>query len=118
MSVKTPRQQPFFLRWLLVIALAGSISLLSGGTVPPEVVPGIIQIDKLAHLLVFGLLATAIYRALPAGMTPRRKMAWAVGLTIAFGLSDELHQGMNPNRTMDGWDLLADAVGAFVATCV
>lgn len=105
-------------RWLLPVGLAASISLLSGGSVPPGVVPGIFQIDKVIHVLVFGLLATAVYRALPPGLSPARRVVWAVGLTVAFGLSDELHQGMNPDRTMDGWDLLADAVGAVVATMV
>lgn len=105
-------------RWLLPVGLAAGISLLSGGSVPPGVVPGIFQIDKAIHVLVFGLLATAVVRALPAGMPPARRMAWAVGVTVVFGLSDELHQGMNPARTMDGWDLLADAVGAVVATGV
>jgi hypothetical protein len=105
-------------RWLLPVGLAVSISLLSGGSVPPGVVPGFFQSDKLIHVLVFGLLATAVYRALPEGMPPVRRRIWAVGLTVAFGLSDELHQGMNPDRTMDGWDLLADAIGALVATAV
>ncbi|MGE9293039.1 MAG: VanZ family protein, partial [Puniceicoccales bacterium] len=105
-------------RWLFPVGLALGISLLSGGTVPPGVVPGIFQIDKLIHVLVFGLLATAVYRALDPAMPPARRALWAIGLTIAFGLSDELHQGTNPNRTMDFADLLADIAGAIVATLV
>ncbi len=103
---------------MLPVGLAASISLLSGGSVPPGVVPDIIEIDKVIHILVFGLLATAIYRALPPAMPSARRTCWAVGLTVIFGLSDELHQGMNPARTMDGWDLLADTIGAVLAVCV
>ncbi len=105
-------------RWALPLGLATSITLLSGRGVPAVGPPEIPHLDKLIHLLVFGLLATAIYRAFPGGMRDAYRLLWTIGLTVAFGASDELHQGMTPYRTMDGWDLLADAVGAVLATLV
>jgi len=41
------------------------------------------------------------------------------GLTvILWGLSDEFHQSFVPGRDASGWDLLADAVGFAIASCV
>lgn len=100
------------------LSLAVSITLLSGRSIPPMPPHDIIHIDKLAHLLVFGLLATAIYRAFPPTFAAPRRTLWAICLTIIFGLADELHQGTTPGRTMDFWDWLADALGAVIAVGV
>ncbi len=78
--------------------------------------PKIDHYDKVIHLLVFGLLATAIYRAFPTHYPVRVRLYWAVGITVLFGLSDELHQGFTPGRTMDPWDWVADTMGALLAT--
>ncbi|HLS27523.1 MAG TPA: VanZ family protein [Opitutales bacterium] len=76
------------------------------------------HIDKVAHFFTFGLLATAIYRALPETMKVRRRSILAVVLVAIVGFFDELRQGFNPERTMDHLDWLADTSGAIVAVFV
>ncbi len=74
--------------------------------------------DKLAHFLVFGLLATAILR------TPRlkdhglRSLIIAALLASAYGGFDELRQSLTPGRSVELADWLADTLGAIVAVSV
>lgn len=67
--------------------------------------------DKVIHIGIYGLLATAWRRAgLPT---------WAAFLAAFLcGLIDESLQGLNPHRVFDTHDLMADAVGALVAVSV
>lgn len=71
--------------------------------------------DKLAHALVYGLLALLIIRALNthARWQARPLALWsiAVAATVFYGLSDEWHQSFVSTRTADALDLLADGVG-------
>jgi hypothetical protein len=66
------------------------------------------MLDKVAHALLFGVLA-ALLRL--AGASTRTAFAAAV----AWGAIDELHQAFVPARTPDLADLAADAVGAALA---
>jgi VanZ family protein len=99
------------------ILLMGVISLFSGS-------PGVqlegwsfTGIDKLGHLVIFGLLGIAWARFLRAeGGTEGHVMLLAIALTTVFGISDELHQYLNPLRTFEWADLAADFAGATVAT--
>lgn len=73
-------------------------------------------VDKLGHLLVFGLLGVAWFRGLQAfGLTGLRALVGAVALTTAFGALDEAHQYLNPDRYFEWADLLADFSGALLA---
>jgi VanZ family protein len=71
--------------------------------------------DKLAHLFVYGALAVCIRLG-----ARDRPAAWAVLITAAVGLLDELHQTTIPGRTAEVADFLADAAGALlgVAACM
>lgn len=69
--------------------------------------------DKLAHISVYGLLATHWLRALPRGWTWRPVLA--IAITVLFGLADELLQMLNPVRTFDPLDWAADVIGAVTA---
>jgi hypothetical protein len=70
--------------------------------------------DKLAHVIVFGIIALLL-----AVGTGRRMPAWGIVLMVAaIGALDELHQGALPGRTADFSDFFADviaAVGALAA---
>lgn len=99
---------------LLALAWMALIYWESSGpiTIPlPELFP---QEDKLAHLVLFGLLAGFYLGSFPTrdgGYRPRQ--VWtAVVLATLYGLSDEWHQSFVPGRSADPADLLADAVGA------
>lgn len=74
-------------------------------------------LDKIAHLLLFGLLATHLcrYPDRPETRLSRGQGIFAICVVFFFGVSDELHQAMNPFRTFELADLAADLVGATVA---
>lgn len=70
--------------------------------------------DKVLHFIVYGLLAFLCVRWLSVeSFSPKRVKTAAIIFTILFGLSDEIHQSFVPERYASGFDLLADAVGAF-----
>lgn len=103
--------------WLWPILLAATIFTLSGATqiATPDI--GLqFSKDKIAHFLIFGLLATSIIR------TPRlRKLGWkgaaiAAIITITYGGLDELRQSLTPNRSVELADWIADSLGAIVAS--
>jgi VanZ family protein len=77
--------------------------------------------DKLLHFLVFALLGMLLLRALAGGrlggISWRRALA-AVALAALYGLSDELHQSIVPNREPDVMDVAADALGAAAGAAV
>jgi VanZ family protein len=75
--------------------------------------------DKSAHWLGYAGLATVVVRALAGGLFRRidlRVATLAPLITIAYGVSDELHQLFVPGRTAELYDLVADASGAVIAT--
>ena len=71
--------------------------------------------DKVAHLGAYGLLGILLFRALAggglSGATPARA-ALALLFSVLYGVTDELHQSLVPNRSPDVMDLLADALGS------
>jgi VanZ family protein len=74
--------------------------------------------DKIAHFLIFGLVATSILR------TPRFKdlslssLLIAALITSAYGAFDEFSQSLTPGRSVEFADWLADISGAFVAVTI
>lgn len=113
-KVKTPHSAYLFTA-LLTIA----IFLASGS--PRLATPDLgftFSKDKLAHFLVFGLLATSLLRT-PQLASRRWKGALiAVLLTSAYGAGDEFHQSMTPERSVEFADWIADTAGAVVAVVV
>ncbi len=78
--------------------------------------PAAITPDKAVHAVVFGLLALWIW--LPSRAAPAARGAWAVGLATGWGALDEVHQAFVPGRSSDGWDLLADGLGAVILVAI
>jgi VanZ family protein len=96
------------LLWALLIFVLSSIP---GHDFPSVSVP---QADKMVHTLIYAVLGALAFRgARSSGLTraPLATAAIAVGLTILYGISDELHQSFTPNRTPDWHDVAADALG-------
>ncbi|MBI5381763.1 MAG: VanZ family protein [Opitutae bacterium] len=86
-----------------MVFLASGRSQVAGPRIP--------HLDKVTHFAVYGLLATLVLRALPAG-----RRAWlAVALVSLFGISDEWHQSFTPGRSVEFADWLADTLGAALA---
>ena len=93
--------------WPVVVAVlivfASSRSRVAG--------PEIVNIDKVAHFLVYGLLATLVCR-LGRGW---RSAAWALLAVSAFGGTDEWRQSFVPGRSSEVTDWIADTLGAALA---
>ena len=79
----------------------------------PELFP---HEDKLAHLVLFGLLAAFWLGSFPTTSTGyRSREVWfAILIATLYGALDEWHQSFVPGRTADPLDLLADGVGALL----
>ena len=93
------------------MALIFFVSAQSGVSLPADVS------DKLLHTLAYMGLAVLVFRAVaggsPAGMTRRTAIA-TVLITVAYGISDELHQMFVPGRSADLHDVYADAAGGAI----
>jgi len=74
--------------------------------------------DKLAHFLVFGLLATAILRTSKLKDLSFRSLIIAALIASTYGAFDELRQSLTPGRSVELADWLADTLGAIVAVAV
>ena len=99
--------------WGPPAVLAGAIFVLSSfSTLPaPEAVS-----DKVAHLVVFGLLASLTLRA-THGSRPGPRLGptlAAMALAVGWGALDEVHQMFVPGRFASAADLVADGAGALV----
>ncbi len=108
-----PRRPLTIPRWVWPVALAIGISTVSGQSSVPA--PQIVNFDKVAHLLVFGLLGTLIARVEGVARWPGLGVGWAVVLASAFGGLDEWHQSYTPGRYVEFADWVADTVGAALA---
>lgn len=105
-------------RWLLPLLLVLTIAFASGKGDPQVPGGGFPGLDKIAHVLVFGLIATAVCRMHPRWALSRGMGCLAMGVGILFGLTDEWLQTMNPHRTFEWADWAADIVGSVVAVWV
>lgn len=114
----TPREASLAYRLFWPAALVATIVTASGSQVAN--LPGAFPfagLDKVAHVLLFGLLATHLVRY-PSTLGDRlsfRQALFAIVIVFLFGISDELHQASNPYRTFEYADMLADLGGATLA---
>lgn len=70
---------------------------------------------KIAHILIFGLLAVAVQRILRNNKFSYL-LAW-IFVTV-YGLTDEWHQTFVPNRTPLLSDVFKDSTGALLALAI
>jgi VanZ family protein len=77
-------------------------------------------IRKGAHFTAFFILMLLITIAIRNTTSWKMRMQWMVSflITAAYAISDELHQGLTPNRTPYFGDVLIDVLGAFIACLV
>ena len=73
------------------------------------------QIDKLYHIVAYGLLSFILYLLLifqnRIQFFKKFPATFTIVLTTAFGLANELHQIFIPTRTFNKYDLLANLIG-------
>ncbi|MFJ8063550.1 VanZ family protein [Psychrobacillus sp. NPDC096426] len=76
-------------------------------------------IRKGTHFFYFGIIALAIYAALP---NFNYRILTAIFLTMLFAVADELHQSFTSGRTASVQDVMLDTTGAITAllllTCI
>jgi len=107
--------------WFPVVAYAGLIFFLSSLSYPERLAPSIFDMlgDKTLHAMEYGVLAVLCYRAFRHAAGPtgaRHALGFAILAASLYGVTDEIHQAFVFNRESSGWDLLADTVGATVAS--
>lgn len=76
--------------------------------------------DKAAHAGAYAVLAALVIRAFHGGLVPLRlrPTLLAVGVTMLYGITDEVHQVFVPGRDASVLDLLADLTGALIAVAI
>jgi VanZ family protein len=74
--------------------------------------------DKIAHFLIFGLVATSILRTPKFKDLSLHSLLITVLITSAYGAFDEIRQSFTPSRSVEFADWLADTYGAFAAVTV
>ncbi len=109
-------QSPRWLRVAITLGWAGFVWWLSSrrGSDLAGLGMGNFLING-AHVAVFGVLGGLVFLAWP-GPFPRR-LPWSTGVTVAYGMVDELHQAMVPGRSPSFVDVLSDVVGGLLAGC-
>ena len=114
----------FWLLALFWIAVLFGFSAVPGSAYPQVDIP---HADKVVHVCLYtplgylfgkALLAIAANRVSRAGRwlarVPALQTAVAVLLTIAYGVTDEIHQIFVPRRSSDWHDVVADGIGGVI----
>lgn len=100
--------------WLPPVLWAALIFNFSSGTVPSasQIYWQDFAVKKVAHFLLFGVLAVLIYRALIGqGMSRKNAAIWAVLSAFFYGATDEYHQMFTQGREARMRDVLIDGLG-------
>lgn len=101
--------------WLPALLWASLIFVLSSQPSLPS--PSQLN-DKQAHATAYAVLALLCLMGLTRwrwGAVAGASLVGAFVLTVAYGVSDELHQSFVPGRSPDVADVLADAAGAGIS---
>jgi len=99
---------------LLVMICIFALSHQPGDSLPS---PEIWNIDKLAHLVIYGLLSASCIYALAPVITPANINTFVYGIVFfcfLYGISDEFHQHFIPMRYPSFTDIVADTIGAIL----
>ena len=80
--------------------------------------PDIPYFDKIAHFFVFGLMGTLWFRWAKGDLLSMSRLVLGMSLTLAYGVADEWIQSMNPQRSSDTLDWIADASGSLTGILV
>jgi len=107
------------IRAVPMIMVMGTIFFLSnqrGDTIDLGGLPGL---DKVAHVTIYAALAATVifaYRQPYKKKFPLQVCCTAIVVCLLYGISDEFHQSFVPGRFVSGADVLADVIGAALAS--
>ncbi len=72
--------------------------------------------DKIEHLILYGVLGLILYRALFFTRGSSSNLSFVVILIVVlYGISDEIHQSFVPLRSPEVMDVVFDGLGGLVA---
>ncbi|MFW6116049.1 MAG: VanZ family protein, partial [Chloroflexota bacterium] len=111
----------FVRRWGPVVAWMATIFFFSSQSEPLGAAPeGPYQglLGRLSHVGEYAVLAVLLYRALANGENGWRAAGVAFATTLAYAVTDELHQWFVPGRECSLMDLGYDALGAAAALLI
>lgn len=101
--------------WLPLIGYMVLIFYLSSQPFEGLELPEIWNIDKLLHIIEYGVLGVLWLRALRSSFVSSTYLyRLALVFTILYGVSDEVHQMFVPNRTASIFDIMADGIGGWL----
>lgn len=109
------------IRAVPMIMVMGTIFFLSnqsGDTIDLGRIPGL---DKVAHMTIYAVLAATVifaYRQPYKNKFPLQVCCTTIIVCLLYGLSDEFHQSFVPGRFVSGADVLADVIGAVLASAL
>lgn len=108
---------PTAVRWLGVIAVAAVIvyfSLLTTAPAPPEAGP---FWDKRLHFAGYAAFALALaYATATSRLDRHRRVLLVLAIAVLFGVAIEVLQAPLPERYFSYGDMLANALGAVLAS--
>lgn len=107
----------FLRRWgpaLLIMVTIFAFSATPGDDLPRFGLVDLL-VKKGGHMAGYALLALACLRGFDTGRPFSRACWLAFGLTLAYALTDELHQVFTPGRHPSLLDVGVDAAGAALA---
>ena len=74
------------------------------------------SVKKSAHVIIYAILSTLIYRALKSNNVEMKKTGYiSVFLASFYGITDEFHQSFTPGRDPTFRDIIFDTIGATLA---
>ena len=82
--------------------------------------PQVVGLDKVAHVIAYGILAATFLYGLQPFIHDANRTVIAIVIILfclLFGISDEFHQSFIPGRFVSGWDVAADAIGGLLVVC-
>ena len=101
-----------------MFGIMGTIFFLSHQPGDSLYMPPILWGDKIAHIAIYAMLATAVLYAFYSRLKGERKMLLyllTMGICILYGIGDEFHQSFVPDRSVSFADVVADTMGAAAA---
>lgn len=107
------------LRLVPMFCVMGAISFLSHQPGDAFIMPPVIGLDKLVHMIVYGVLAFSMIWAFDSpdrNRSPAKLTLATIIFCTLYGVSDELHQQFVPGRYPSPWDVLADGLGALIVS--
>lgn len=112
-----PRRQ--VIRVALVLGWLALIFALSSRSSFPQPRSGFGEPSSVVvHLILYGVLAVLLFRALTVNRAARwSTVAIVVAFATLYGISDELHQSFVPGRSATVLDVVVDGIGAALAAC-